>query len=200
MSSFIRSTVVGALLASMVTIGGVVTAAAASTTSTCNTINLSLMKSLGFSKAISPTVTPYSYTNGRKNAANALGTTIDFGSKALIVGCVSPSDIAKLSADAGSPKKALTAAQYMAYMVKQSYDPTTKANAMQPTPVAGTTDYLDFGDGAQDGVGSTLSLGVVRLDAWVVGNYIFLGFSGSANVPHPSAPLVAFMKWTQTHF
>jgi hypothetical protein len=149
----------------------------------------------GFTQATGPVVTPYNYANMNKNAANALGTTYDFGANAIVIGCLSPSDIAKLSVQAqGSMKPALSAQQYMNYMVKQS------AGAMNKTPVAGVNDYLDFGNGKEDGLGSTMKMGSVRLDAWVAGNYIFLGFSGPVKSPKPSTALVNFIKYTEQNF
>jgi len=158
----------------------------------CAAITKPLVVSQGFTRATGPVVTPYNYAKPSKNAQNALGTTIDFGAKALVVGCVSPADIAKLSVLAqGSMKPVMTAQQYMNYMVKQA------APAMKKTPVAGTNDYLDFGNGKEDGVGSTVSMGSVRLDAWVAGGYIFLGFSGPVTSANASPALVKFIKWTE---
>lgn len=37
-------------------------------------------------------------------------------------------------------------------------------------------DYLDFGKGKEDGLGSASTPSSVRLDAWVAGKYIILGF------------------------
>ncbi len=162
---------------------------------TCSAITKSLVTSKGFTHATGPVVKPYNFVNESKNADNALGTTIDFGAKALVVGCVSPSDIAKLSQQAqNSMMPAMTAQQYMNYMVQQA------SGAMKKTPVAGTNDYLDFGNGKEDGLGSTKSMASVRLDAWVAGGYIFLGFSGPVTSAKPSAALVNFIKWTETSF
>ena len=91
----------------------------------------------------------------------------------------------------GAKKPVMTATQYLAYVVKQS------AGAMKKTPVGGVSDYLDFGNGKEDGVGSTAKAGSLRLDAWVAGKYVILTFSAPA-VATPPAPLLAFIKSTQT--
>jgi len=114
---------------------------------TCSSITLAQVKADGFTGATGPVVTPYNYANPSKDATNALGTTIDFGAKALVVGCVSPADVTKLAAAA---------------------------------KVKGTA--------------------TVRLDAWVAGPYIFLGFSGPVTSSKPSAALVKFVKWTESAY
>ena len=68
---------------------------------------------------------------------------------------------------------------------------------MVVVPVAGVNDYLDFGNGKEDGIGSTAKVGSLRLDAWVAGKYVILTFSAPA-VATPPAALVAFIKSTQT--
>ena len=142
----------------------------------------------GYKLATGPALTPYNFANTSANQANALGTTIDFGAKALVVGCVSPADIAKYS---GSKKPVMTATQYLASVVKAS------AGAMKKTAVGGVSDYLDFGNGKEDGVGSTSKAGSLRLDAWVAGKYVILTFSAPA-VATPPAALLTFIKSTQT--
>ncbi len=72
-------------------------ATAHATSAGCNAITKSLAVGDGFAKATGPKVTPYNYSKLSANPANALGTTIDFGAKALVVSYVSPSDLAKLS-------------------------------------------------------------------------------------------------------
>ena len=60
------------------------------------------------------------------------------------------------------------------------------------------TDYLDFGNGKEDGVGSLSSAKSLRLDAWVAnGKYVILTFSQPAAAVAPKA-LLAFMKSTVT--
>ena len=158
----------------------------------CASITKALVVADGYKAATGPTTTPYNFAKPAANQANALGTTIDFGAKALVVGCISPADIAKYSAAAnGAMKPVMTATQYLAYVVKQS------AGAMKKTPVGGVSDYLDFGNGKEDGVGSTSKAGSLRLDAWVAGKYVILTFSAPA-VATPPAPLLAFIKSTQT--
>lgn len=148
----------------------------------------------GFTGATTPKVTSYNYTKPSMNPANALGTTIDFGPKALVVSCVSPSDIKKLSAIVQGPSKPpMSAAEYLAYLAKQS------AGAMKMTPVGGVSDYLDFGNGKEDGLGSTSSAGGVRLDAWATNKYIFLTFSAPVSMTAPK-PLLSFIKTTVHHF
>jgi hypothetical protein len=179
------------LIAALTTTGAATTSASAASSS-CASITKNLITSEGFTGVTGPTVTPYNYVTASANEANALGTTYDFGPKAIIVGCVAPSDIAKLSAAAGS-KTTMSAAAYMAYIVKQS------AGAMTKTPVAGVSDYLDFGNGKEDGVGSLLSAGSIRLDAWVAGHYIFLTFSQPASST-PTAALTKFIHFTTANF
>ena len=157
----------------------------------CASITKALVVADGYKLAVGPATTPYNFGNTSANQANALGTTIDFGAKALVVGCVSPADIAKYSmATNGAKKPVMSATQYLAYVVKQS------AGAMKKTPVGGVNDYLDFGNGKEDGVGSTSKAGSLRLDAWVAGKYVILTFSAPAVAPAP-APLLAFIKSTK---
>jgi hypothetical protein len=153
----------------------------------CASITKALVVADGYKSATTPKITPYNFANTSANEANAQGTTIDFGAKALVVGCVSPADIAKYSGG----KKTVTATQYLASVVKAA------AGAMKKTPVAGVSDYLDFGNGKEDGVGSTSKSGSLRLDAWVAGKYVIFTFSAPA-VATPPAALVAFIKSTQT--
>ena len=159
----------------------------------CGNLTKSLVVKDGYTKATGPKITKYNYAHPDKNEANALGTTYDFGSKALVVGCVSPTDLVQLSIAAqGKKKPTMTATQYLAYMVKQS------AGAMTKTPVAGMDDYLDFGNGKEDGVGSMDKARSLRLDAWVIGNYIVLTFSGPVTSQKAPAALVNFINSTKT--
>ena len=182
-----RSLAIAALIAPLA-LSTTASASSMSPAATCASITKSLMVSQGFTSATGPVVTPYNYADGAKNAANAVGTTIDFGSKAIVIGCVSPADIMK------SSDTKQTAQQYMDAMVKDS------AGAMIKTPVAGVNDYLDFGNGKEDGLGSTSAMRSVRLDAWVAGKYVFFGFSGPVMSPKPSKALTNFITWTQKHF
>ncbi len=175
-----------ALLASVFTVAATGSIASASTTNKCGQLTLSTIKSYGFTKATGPKITQYNFTKSSANAANALGETIDFGARALVISCVTPSDIAKLSVQAGG-KKTWTAQQYMNWMVKDS------AGAMKATPTAGTTSYLDFGNGKEDGLGSTVKATSVRLDAFVFHNYILMIQTAPLSVK-PSAALSAFIK------
>jgi hypothetical protein len=173
------------------TVAPSVSAAASTRVATCSSITKSVVAADGFSAATKPKITAYNYTKVSSNPANALGTTIDFGAKALVVSCVSPSDIKKLSAIAqGSTKPTMSATQYMAYLVKQS------AGSMTKTPVGGVSDYLDQGSGKEDGLGSTSSASSVRLDAWIAGNFIILTQTVPATAT-PSKPLLAFIKTTE---
>ncbi len=164
---------------------------ASSMMATCGSITKSLVVSEGFTKATGPVVTNYNYANPSKNEANALGQTRDFGKSSIVVSCVSPSDIKKLSAEAKLKTTGATA--YMKYLVAQS------AGAMTKTPVAGVNDYLDFGNGKEDGVGSMIKAGSIRLDAWVAGNYIFLTFVNPASAK-PSAALTNFIHFTENNY
>jgi len=161
-------------------------------TSHCDSITKAVVTAAGYTAATEPVITKYNFKKPSANAANALGTTIDFGPKALVVGCVSPAEIAKLSAAAqGKGKPAMTATKYLEYMAKKS------AGAMKKTSVGGVTDYLDFGNGKEDGLGSTAKAGSVRLDTWVAGKYIILTFSQPAAAT-PSNSLLSFIKTTTT--
>jgi len=172
----------------------VAVAPANAASASCSSITKAVVNASGYTKAKAPTVIAYDYKNVGKNAANALGTTIDFGPDALIVSCVSPADITKLSALAqGASKPAMSAKAYMAYMVKQS------AGAMTKTAVGGVSDYLDFGNGKEDGLGSLSKAGSLRLDAWVAGKFIFLTFSQPA-AKTPPASLLSFIKYTTSNF
>jgi hypothetical protein len=182
------------LLGTLSVLGGPTVIAGASTSPSCSSITKALIISDGYTGAVTPQVTPYNYAKPSSNPTNALGTTIDFGAKALVVGCISPSDIQKLSVLAqGSSKPTMTATQYMAYMVKQS------AGAMTKTPVGGVSDYLDFGSGKEDGLGSTSKAGGVRLDAWVAGKFIFLTFSAPVSVT-ATKPQLNLIKSTEKSF
>lgn len=159
----------------------------------CSSLTASVLTSDGF-HVTGPKVMPYDYNNVNANPANALGTTLDFGKNALVIACVSPSDIAKLSVMAqGSGHSTMTADEYMAYLVQQS------AGAMVKTPVGGVDDYLDFGNGAEDGLGSTATAKSVRLDAWVTHKYIILTFIAPASVT-PSQALLNLISTTQSLF
>lgn len=163
-------------------------AGAVGATSSCGSLTKAVVSSDGFTSAAKPTVRAYNYAMTSANPANALGTTIDFGAKALVVSCVSPADIKRLSAAAqGASKPTMSAAQYMAYLVKQS------SGAMNRTTVGGVNDYLDQGSGKEDGLGSTSKAPSVRLDAWIAGNYIVLTQTVPA-AASPSKPLLALIK------
>lgn len=179
------------LIAGLVTVSSSFSLAANAAAPSCSAITKSAVITDGYTKATTPVITAYNYTKSSANAANSLGTTIDFGSKALVVACVSPADIKKLSvAVQGASKPSMTATQYMAYMVKQS------AGAMTKKSVGGIDDYLDLGNGKEDGLGSTAKAGSLRLDAWVAGQFIVLTFSAPATATVPKA-LLAFIKTTQ---
>ena len=184
---FTRTVAIAALIAPLA-LSTSASASSMASSATCASITKALVVSQGFTGATAPVVTPFNYVDETKNAANAVGTTIDFGAKALVVGCVSPADIAK----SGGAKQ--SAQQYMDAMVKDS------AGAMIKTPVAGVNDYLDFGNGKEDGLGSTSAMRSVRLDAWVAGKYVFFGFSGPVRSPKASPALVKFIKWTQGQY
>lgn len=190
---YLSSIAVGLLATSSFVGAGLTMNAGASTSApSCASITKSLVVADGFKGATGPKITKYNYTKVSANPTNALGTTIDFGSKALVVACVSPADLKKLSVIAqGASKPTMTATQYMAYLVK------TSAGAMTSTPVGGVTDYLDYGNGKEDGLGSTSKAGSVRLDAWVVGNFDVLTFIAPATST-PSKALLAFITTTKS--
>lgn len=178
------------LIAGLITVSATFSLSANAATPSCSAITKSAVIADGYTKATGPVVTAYNYAKPSANAANSLGTTIDFGAKALVVACVSPADIKKLSVAAqGASKPAMTATQYMAYMVKQS------AGAMTKKSVGGVSDYLDLGNGKEDGLGSTAKAGSLRLDAWVAGKFIILTFSAPATATPPKA-LLSFIKTT----
>ena len=189
-----RRKILGATIASfsLVVAGLSLTPAAQAASGSCSSITKAIVIADGYKLATGPTTMSYNFTTPSANQANALGTTIDFGAKALVVGCVSPTDIAKYSVLAqGSKKPTMSATQYLAYVVKQS------AGAMKKTAVGGVSDYLDFGNGKEDGVGSTANAGSLRLDAWVAGKFVILTFSAPA-VATPPAALLSFIKTTKT--
>ena len=65
--------------------GATTIAGAATKSPSCNSITKSVVIADGFSAATTPKITPYNYTKTSANAANALGTTIDFGSRAIVL-------------------------------------------------------------------------------------------------------------------
>lgn len=159
---------------------------------TCASITKSVIKQQGFSQATKAKITKYDYAHPSKNEANAIGTTIDFGKKAIVIGCVSPNDI-RQALKAQDRVAAMTSTQYMTYLVAQS------AGAMKMTMVGGVMDYVDFGNGKEDGVGSLSKAGSIRLDAWVAGSYDFFTFSQPASAT-PTKALTKFIAYTQKHF
>ena len=186
----LRKISITAISLTLLTTGVVFTPVAQAATGSCTSITRALVVADGYKAATAPKLKPYNFANTSANEANALGTTIDFGAKALVVGCVSPADIAKYS---GPKKPIMSATQYLASVVKQS------AGAMKKTAVGGVNDYLDFGNGKEDGVGSTAKVGSLRLDAWVAGKYVILTFSAPA-VARPPAALLAFIHSTKSLF
>ncbi len=163
---------------------------ASSMMASCESITKALMVSEGFSMATGPVVKPYNFAKPSANQANALGQTRDFGKAAIVVSCVSPSDVAKLSAQA--KLKTRGAKDYMKYVVAQA------AGAMKATPVDGVTDYLDYGNGKEDGIASMAKAGSIRLDAWTVGSYAFFTFTTPAGPP--SKALDKFIHYTKNNF
>jgi ribosomal protein L30E len=178
--------------AGTIMLGITTTSQAAAKPQGCASITKAVVVADGFKSATKPKITHYSYSKPASNAANALGTTIDFGPKALVVSCVSPADLKKLSVAAqGKMAPTMSAASYMTYLVNQS------AGAMKQTPVGGVSDYLDFGNGKEDGLGSTAKASSVRLDAWVAGNYIILTQTAPVSAT-PSPALLSFISTTQS--
>ncbi len=178
------------LVASTLTIAASVGASTAPTG--CNALTLALAKADGYSSATGPVVTPYNYKKGAHNAANAIGTTIDFGSKALVVGCLDPANLHNAWTAQQFSGTATTATAFMTKLVAAAQ------GAMTKTTVGPVTDYLDFGNGKEDGVGSLSTAKSLRLDAWVAnGKYVIVTFSQPAAAVAPKA-LLAFMKSTVT--
>lgn len=185
--NMLRKISLSAISLTLLVTGVFATPSAQAATSSCASITKALVVADGYKAAATPKRTPYNFANTASNAANALGTTIDFGAKALVIGCISPADIAKYSGGK------MNATQYLASVVKAS------AGAMKKAPVGGVSDYLDFGNGKEDGVGSTAKVGSLRLDSWVAGKYVILTFSAPA-VATPPAALLGFIHSTKTLF
>ena len=179
----------GAILLSVGTlVGGAVTSAGASAAPSCNSITKSQAIAAGFKMATGPKITPYNDQNLSANATNALGETIDFGPNAIVVSCVSPTDLKALSVAAqGSNKPVMTATQYLQYLVK------TSGGSMKPQSIAKITNYVDFGNGKEDGLGSTATASGVRLDSFVAGHFIVLTQTVPASAK-PSKNLGTFAK------
>jgi hypothetical protein len=141
------------------------TSGVATAASGCGVLTSALVTSAGYTHALSPVVTPYNYTMTSANETNALGTTYDFGVHATVVSCVAPRDIKKL---AKAAKVKNSAAAYLAWMVKDSN------GTMIPTTIGSTKDWVDYGNGKEDGLGSFVSDTSIRLDAFRAGRYIIL--------------------------
>jgi hypothetical protein len=169
-------------------VGGAVSSAGASAAPSCNSITKSQAVAAGFKMATGPKITPYNNQNLSANAANALGETIDFGAKAIVVSCVSPTDLKALSVAAQGPNKpVMTATQYLHYLVK------TSGGSMKQQAIARITNYVDFGNGKEDGLGSNATAYGVRLDSFVAGHFIVLIQTVPAS-PKPSKNLATFAK------
>ena len=163
--------------------------AGAATTSPCHSITKAQAIAAGFTSASGPTVTPYNDRNVSANATNALGATIDFGPKALVVSCVSPADLKVLSVAAqGTKKPTMTATQYLRYLVR------TSGGSMKAQSIGGIPNYVDFGNGKEDGLGSTSTARSVRLDSFVAGRYIIL----TQTTPAVSTPSQSLKKFAKT--
>jgi hypothetical protein len=180
-------------LASLVLLGTTMTvtsAGAATPVTGCGLITHSLIKADGFDSSYGPVVTEYDYAHPSKNAANALGTTIDFGAKALVVACLDPDHLAAAWKVQGFSGKATNATDFMKNLVAAS------SGAMVKTKVGPVTDYLDYGNGKADGLGSVSTAKSLRLDAWVAnGKYVILTFITPVSTK-PSAALLNFINST----
>jgi hypothetical protein len=67
---------------------------------------------------------------------------------------------------------------------------------MTKTKVGPVNDYLDFGNGKEDGLGSLSTAKSLRLDAWVAnGKYVILTFTAPA-AAKASTPLLNFINST----
>lgn len=150
---------------------GVATSAASATTSShsCASVTKAQMIAAGFTKATGPKITAYNDAKLSANAPNALGETIDFGSKALVVSCVTPTDLKALSIPAqGAKKPPMSATAYLRYLVK------TSGGSMSEQSIGSVVNYVDFGNGKEDGLGSTSTASSVRLDAFAAGSFLVL--------------------------
>jgi hypothetical protein len=138
----------------------------------CTLITQRQVVAAGFSRATAPKITPFNSKNIGANPANSLGETIDFGARALVVGCASPADLRALSsASAGKSTPTMSASQYVEYLVK------TSAGAMKSERIGGVAGFIDYGNGKEDGLGSTSTAGSVRLDTFAAGGYVINFFS-----------------------
>jgi hypothetical protein len=148
----ITSLLTAALLASTVATVTASAAGAAKTPTGCSALTRSLVAADGYSSATGPVVTADNYKNVDANAANAVGTTYDFGAQALIVGCLDPAHLGAAWKAQGFSGKATNAQGFMDQLVKAS------SGAMTKTKVGPVTDYLDYGNGngngKEDGLGS----------------------------------------------
>ena len=179
-------------LASLVvaTAGLTASSAGATTITGCGLITHSMIKADGFDSSTGPYVTDYNYAKPSKNPANALGQTIDFGAKALVVSCLDPAHLAAAWKVEGFSGKATNATDFMTKLVAAS------AGAMTKTKVGPVNDYLDFGNGKEDGLGSLSTAKSLRLDAWVAnGKYVILTFTAPA-AAKASTPLLNFINST----
>jgi hypothetical protein len=108
-------------LVALPALSGSASATTKSSAPSCQSITRAQVIAAGFSGASAPTVTAFNDKKLTANPPNSLGETIDFGSKALAVGCATPTDLKALSVAAnGASKPALTAPQYLQYLAKNS--------------------------------------------------------------------------------
>jgi hypothetical protein len=151
---------------------GAATVAGKPSAPSCQSITQAQAIATGFTGARAPKVSDFNDKKLAANPPNLLGETIDFGAKALVVGCAAPIDLKALSVTAnGAGKPVMTAAQYVQYLVR------TSAGAMKSETIGGVPGYADYGNGREDGLGSTATAGSVRLDTFVAGNFVINFFS-----------------------
>ncbi len=81
----------------------------------------------------------------------------------------------------------MTSTQYLHYLVR------TSQGSMKQQPIAQINNYVDFGNGKEDGLGSTASANGVRLDSFVAGRFLVLTQSVPAAAT-PSKSLSSFAK------
>ena len=107
----------------------------------------------------------------------------------MIVGCLDPTHLGAAWKAQGFSGTATNASAFMSQLVAAS------AGAMTKTKVGPVWDYLDYGNGSEDGLGSLASARSLRLDAWVTNNkYVLVTFSAPAG--SPSKALLAFIAST----
>ena len=128
-------------------------------TSTCKTISKALVIQTGYTDATGPNVTAYNYTNKAANAANAVGTTLDFGPTSVVISCLAPSDLTKTATLLHKP--AFTPESYLAYM-------KATIPGLQSQNIMGIPTLTRTVPGSTAGLGSMTKAAKLRVDAFMV--------------------------------